>query len=313
MFKLCGCEMESELNQCPYCGSYDTISDVTTGDIVCVNCGSVLDHHVIDQGAEWRAFNADEREKKSRVGAPSTLTIHDKGLSTIIDWKDKDAHGKKLSPKKCAEAFRLRKWQLRMRVHSSIDRNLAYAMNELDRLCSQLGISKSIKETSALIYRRAIDQNLIRGRSIESMIAASIYTACRIRKIPITIEELSANTRINKKDLGRCYRLILWKLEIKIPTTSPKDFISRFTSELSLSPGTQGRAIEILERAKKLGLIGGKDPSGMAAASIYVAAIQEGEKRTQREIANVANITEVTVRNRYKELIKQLKLKIEIP
>ncbi|MCP4762090.1 MAG: transcription initiation factor IIB [archaeon] len=295
---------------CESCGSPETIHDTTTGDIVCSNCGIVLEQHIIDQGAEWRAFDSKERDKKSRVGAPSTLTIHDKGLSTIIDFRDKDAHGKPLSPKKRAEAFRLRKWQLRMRVHSSIDRNLAYAMNELDRLSSQLNISKSIKETSALIYRRVIEKNLIRGRSIESMIAASIYTACRIRKIPITIEELSKNSRINKKDLGRCYRLILWKLEIKIPTSSPKDFVSRFISELMLSPQTQVRAVEILEKARRRHLIGGKDPSGLAAASIYVAAIQEGEKRTQREVAGVANITEVTVRNRYKELIRELNLKV---
>ncbi len=143
------------------------------------------------------------------------------------------------------------------------------------------------------------------------MIAASIYTACRIRKIPITFEELSLNTRIGKKDLGRCYRLILWKLEIKIPIASPKDFLSKFTSELCLSSRTQIRALDILVKAKKRGLIGGKDPSGMAAASIYVAAIQEGEKRTQREVASIAKITEVTVRNRYKELIKELNLKVE--
>jgi transcription initiation factor TFIIB len=303
--------MDADLDQCEVCGSGNTVFDSSTGDIICSSCGMVLESHFIDQRAEWRAFSVDEREKKSRVGAPSTLTIHDKGLSTIIDWRDKDAHGKKLSPKKRAEAFRLRKWQLRMRVHSSIDRNLAYAMNELDRLSSQLGISKSIKETSALIYRRAIEKNLIRGRSIESMIAASIYTACRIRKIPITFEELSMNTRIGKKDLGRCYRLILWKLEIKIPIASPKDFLSKFTSELCLSSRTQIRALDILVKAKKRGLIGGKDPSGMAAASIYVAAIQEGEKRTQREVASIAKITEVTVRNRYKELIKQLNLKVE--
>jgi transcription initiation factor TFIIB len=304
--------MEDDLRKCPDCGSLEQITDNISGELICISCGSVLDQHIIDQGAEWRAFNGEERDKKSRVGAPSTLTIHDKGLSTIIDWRDKDAQGKRLSPKKKAEAYRLRKWQLRMRVHSSIDRNLAYAMNELDRLSSQLNISKNIKETSALIYRRSIEQNLIRGRSIESMVAASIYTACRIRKIPITIDDLSINTRINKKDLGRCYRLILWKLDIKIPTASPKDFVSKFASDLVLSSNVQRKAVGILEQAQKLGITGGKDPSGLAAASIYVAAIQVNERRTQREVANIAKITEVTVRNRYKELIRELKLDVQI-
>ncbi|MHA1820422.1 MAG: transcription initiation factor IIB [Promethearchaeota archaeon] len=297
---------------CPYCGSYRIVCDNAKGDIICINCGSIIDQHIIDFGAEWRAFDSEEREKKSRVGAPSTLTIHDKGLSTTIDWRDIDAFGNKLTPQKRAEAFRLRKWHLRMRVHSSIDRNLAFAMNELDRLSSQLHISRNIKEASALIYRKAIERNLIRGRSIEGMIAASIYTACRLRKIPITIDELAKNTRINKKDLGRCYRLILWSLKIKIPASSPKDFIIRFISELKLNTRTQNRAYKILERATKLGLANGKDPSGMAAACIYVASMLEGEHRTQREIANIAKITEVTVRNRYKEIIKVLKLQIPL-
>ncbi|MHA1729241.1 MAG: transcription initiation factor IIB [Promethearchaeota archaeon] len=301
---------EDLFNHCTTCGSENTLLDSSTGDIVCRECGLVIESHIIDQGAEWRAFNVEERKKKSRAGAPYTLTIHDKGLSTVIDWRDKDAHGNKLSPKKRAEAFRLRKWHLRMRVHSSIDRNLAYAMNELDRLSSQLNMSKSIKETSALIYRRSIEQNLIRGRSIESMIAASIYTACRIRKIPITIDELATKTRVGKKELGRCYRIILWKLHIKIPTPSPKDYLPRLASELSLSSDVQLKAYNILDQAHKFGLTSGKDPSGMAAAAVYIAAIQCNEKRTQREVANIARITEVTVRNRYKELIKQLDLKV---
>ena len=195
-----------------------------------------------------------------------------------------------------------------MRIHSSIDRNLAFAMSELDRLCSQLSIAKVHKETAALIYRRTIDKKLIRGRSIEAMIGGAIYAACRIAKIPRTLDEFAKNSRIQRRELGRCYRLILRELKIKIPTATPTRFISRFANDLHVSTRSQLGAIRILKEATRRGLTSGKDPCGLAAASIYVAAFKNGERKTQKEIARVANITEVTVRNRYKELIKHLKI-----
>lgn len=297
-----------EFENCPECNDTMLFSDLITGDVICPNCGLILESNTIDQGAEWRAFNLDDMDKKARVGAPLTLTLHDKGLSTIIDWRDRDALGKKLSPRKRAEAYRLRKWQVRMRVHSSLDRNLSYAMSELDRLSAQLSIQKSVKESSAMIYRRIIEKKLIRGRSIEAMIAASIYTACRLSKIPNTLDEFAKYSRINKRDLGRCFRLISLELGLRIPTLSPMHFICRFGNDLHISSECQNIALKILYHAKKVGLTAGKDPTGLAAASLYVAALQTGEKRTQREIAKIANITEVTVRNRYKELVKNLKL-----
>jgi transcription initiation factor TFIIB len=278
---------------------------------------------MIDHGAEWRAFNSDEREKKSRVGAPLTLTMHDKGLSTNIDYRDVDAHGKVLPPNKREQAKMLRKWHSHMRANSSMDRNLTRALYELERICSQLNLSRSIKDCAAFIYRNAIKNNLIRGRSIESMIAACIYTACRYRSIPILYEDIITVSRVNKKDLHRCYRLIYEQLQrdkkrsedgeelslIKIgpiPLNSPKNFLARYTTELGLSPQTQLYAGKILDYAMKLRILGGKDPSGLAAAALYIAAIKNHEKKTQRDVATVASITEVTVRNRYKDLVAAL-------
>jgi transcription initiation factor TFIIB len=278
---------------------------------------------MIDHGAEWRAFSNDEREKKSRVGAPLTLTMHDKGLSTNIDYRDVDAHGKVLPPNKREQAKMLRKWHSHMRANSSIDRNLTRALYELERICSQLNLSRSVKDRAAFIYRNAIKQNLIRGRSIESMIAACIYTACRYRSIPILYEDIIMVSRVNKKDLHRCYRLIydqLQKDKLKIspdsgkhtsaktiiPLNSPKNFLSRYSAELGLSPQTQLLASKILDYAMRLRILGGKDPSGLAAAALYIAAIKNNEKKTQRDVATVASITEVTVRNRYKDLVAAL-------
>ncbi|TFF88450.1 MAG: transcription initiation factor IIB, partial [Promethearchaeota archaeon] len=266
----------------------------------------------IDQGPEWRAFNTEEKDKRARTGAPTSYTIHDKGLSTIIDWHDKDSYGRKISPKRRAQIYRLRKWQIRTRVHSSSARNLVIAMSELDRLASQLGIPRGVKESAAVIYRRAIEQKIIRGRSIEAMIAAAIYAACRLRKVPRTLDEICQYTRIKRKELGRSYRLIIGRLGVRMPVASPIDYLSRFGEELNISSRTQKRAAELLELAKEKALTAGKDPTGLAAAAIYIVAIQEGERRTQREIAKIAHVTEVTVRNRYKELVKKLHLRVDV-
>ncbi|MHA1372173.1 MAG: transcription initiation factor IIB [Promethearchaeota archaeon] len=296
--------------KCPECGSNQIHFDRTRGEKICGNCGLVLEEKNIDTGPEWRSFSSQEEKERARTGSPTTLTVHDKGLSTMIDWRDKDAHGNKLDPQMRAKIYRIRKWQIRTRVHSSIDRNLALAMSELDRLSSQLSIPRGVKEAAAMIYRKAIEKKLVRGRSIEAMIAASIYAACRSRKIPRTLEEITKFSRMSKKEIGRCYRLLLRELGIRIPLASPIDFITRFGAELKVSGIAQRKAIKILEQAKKLGITIGKDPTGLAAAALYISTLKEGERRTQREIAEVAHVTEVTVRNRYKELAEFLQISV---
>lgn len=293
---------------CPECGSESLVEDAARGERVCAECGLVISDHRIDTGAEWRAFSSEESDARSRVGAPMRYTVHDKGLSTIIDWRDRDTSGRKLTPIRRSEIYRLRKWQIRSRVHSSLDRNLAQAMSELERLSSQLGIPKPIRELSALLYRKAIIKKLVRGRSIEAMVAATLYAACRIRQKPRPLDEVADASRVDKKKLGQCYRLLLRKLTVQIPLSNPIDYISRFATELRLSSTVQLRTVEILQRSRDIGLTIGRDPLGLAAAAIYVASIMLDERRTQREIAEVARVTEVTVRNRYKEIVKKLNI-----
>ncbi|MFX0072065.1 MAG: transcription initiation factor IIB [Candidatus Hermodarchaeota archaeon] len=305
--------MSEELsNLCPECGNQNLILDESRAEIICNTCGLVLTQKIIDSGPEWRAFSSEEAKNKVRVGAPTTLTLHDKGLSTIIGWKNKDAFGKSISPKMKAEIYRLRKWHVRTRTNKSIDRNLAYAMNELDRFASQLNLSKDLKESSAHIYRKMANKNLIRGRSIEAMLIASIYAACRLNNIPKTLDDFLEFASVDKKKVARCYRLIIHELKININVSSPINFIPRFCAELNLSGSTQNRAAEILKVAKKYRLTAGKAPTGLAGAALYVAAMQEGERRTQREISLTAGVTEATIRNRYKELVSHLKINHEI-
>ncbi len=299
--------LQNNLNLCPECGNTNLISDSTRGELICNVCGLVLSQNLIDSGPEWRAFSSEEANKKARVGAPTTLTIHDKGLSTMIGWKNKDAFGKSISPKMKAEVYRLRKWHVRTRTNKSIDRNLAYAMNELDRFSSQLNLSKALKESAAHIYRKMAHKNLIRGRSIEAMLIASIYLSCRLNNIPKTLDDFIEFALVDKKKIARCYRLILIELKINIQVSSPINFIPRFCAELKLSGRTQNRAAELLKLAKKYHITDGKAPTGLAGAALYVAAIQEGERRTQKEISLAAGVTEATIRNRYKELVNHMR------
>ena len=299
-------------NLCPECGNTDLISDLSRGEVICNLCGLVLNQRIIDNGPEWRAFSSDEANNKVRVGAPTTLTIHDKGLSTMIGWKNKDAFGKNISPRMKAEVYRLRKWHVRTRTNKSIDRNLAYAMNELDRFTSQLNLSRELKESSAHIYRKMAYKNLIRGRSIEAMLIGSIYSACRLNGIPKTLDDFVEFASVDKKKIARCYRLILSELNINISVSSPTNFIPRFCAELNLSGRTQNRAAELLKLAKKYRITAGKAPTGLAGAALYVAAIQEGERRTQKEISHTAGVTEATIRNRYKELITHLNFEVNM-
>ncbi len=293
---------------CSACSSETVYIDHTRGEVICANCGLVLSDRSIDMGPEWRAFTADEQNARQRVGGPTDWSKFDQGLTTIIGRQNVDAAGRKLSSTRRAQIARLRKWQIRTKVHSSDKRNLAVAMTELHRISSQLSIPYSIRETSAVIYRKALRKRLTRGRTILGMIAASLYLACRVHQVPRPLEEITDQIHITRKELSLCVRLILRYLNLKIPHSSPIDFIHRFGTELGIPGEAKAKAIEILQLAKEERLTIGKDPKGMAAAAIYVASILTGARRTQLEIARTARVTEVTVRNRYKEMVDKLQI-----
>ncbi|MCD6458708.1 MAG: transcription initiation factor IIB [Thermoprotei archaeon] len=304
-------EFEEEIRRCPICGSIRLVYDPTRGEIICADCGYVIQEREIDRGPEWRAFTAEEREKRSRVGAPISRLTPD-SLATDIDWRSRDAAGREIGLKKKIEMLRLRKWHIRARVQSSIERNLSQASIELERLGSQLGLPQYAMDRALEIYKKALETGLVRGRSIESVMAAAVYAACREKKIPRTLDEIARYTRAGRKDVARCYRLLVRETQVKVPLPNPIDFAPRIGEILKLSTQTIKKAIEILNKAQKMGLTAGKDPAGLAAAAIYIAALLSGEVRTQKEVARAAQVTEVTVRNRYKELAKKLKIKLPI-
>ena len=299
-----------EIIKCPKCGNTHLTKDYSRAELVCEKCGLVIDADLIDHGPEWRAFDGEQREKKARTGSPMTYTLHDKGLSTTIGWQNRDAYGHSIPPRNRAQLYRLRKWHTRTRISDGTERNLALALSSLDRMSSMLTLPRNIRETAAMIYRKAARQKLTRGRTIEGITAAVLYAACRQCNVPRTLEEISRVSQIKKKEVGRNYRNISRKLNLKLLPTVPQDYISRFCNQLNLSSDVQIKAVEILKKALNKELTSGRGPTGMAAASIYIASVLCGERRTQREIADVAGVTEVTIRNRYKELAYKLDIEI---
>ncbi len=297
-------------DKCPECDSSNLVHDYDSGETVCGACGLVLREQMMDKGPEWRAFTQEEKASRSRVGIPTSYSVHDKGLSTAIGRVDRDAFGRKLPLSTRLQMWRLRKWQIRSRVHSSVDRNLAQAMAELDRLSDKVYAPASVKEKAAVVYRKALDKGLVRGRSIAAIAAASLYAACRTTGTPRTLREISEASLVDKKDVARCYRLLLRELDVKMPIADPLTYVSKIAERTGISGQTQGVAIKILRDAKRQRAAAGKDPMGLASAALYIACLMGGEKKTQKDIAEAAGVTEVTVRNRYKTLKRQLGLEL---
>jgi len=298
--------------KCPECGGGRFIRDYETGEIVCIDCGYVVEEKIEDRGPEWRAFDNEQKEKRVRVGAPLTFTIHDKGLSTMIDWRNRDTHGKNLSPGTRAQIYRLRKWQRRSRVSDSTERNLAFALSELSKTSSALNLPKNILETASIIYRKAVKKHLIRGRSIQGVTSAAIYMACRQCGVARTLDEVAEATLVSKKEIGRSYRFMVKELNAFVPPSAPSYYISRFSNQLGLVGNIEAIARRILNVARSMRLTSGRGPLGIAAAATYVASTIVNDRRTQRELAEQANVTEVTIRNRYKELIESLEIIIRL-
>jgi len=302
----------AKIQQCPECGSDRLMRDYDAAEIVCMNCGFVIAAKLADRGPEWRAFDDEQRAKRARAGAPLTYTIHDKGLSTMIDWHDRDIYGKRLSPGQKAQIYRLRKWQRRIRVSDATERNLAFALSEITKIANGLNLPKNILETASVIYRKAVKEHLIRGRSIQGVTSAAIYVACRQCGLARTLEEIAQASSINKKEVGRSYRFLVKELNYFIPPLKPSQYITKFSNQLTMQGKVEEIAQKILLTARDLKLTSGRGPTGIAAAASYIASVLTGERKTQREIAEIAQVTEVTIRNRYKELVERLMFEITL-
>src|SRR5438105_4389504 len=221
--------LQSVEHACPECRA-TLVQD--GGEVVCSMCGCVVDQ-TLDSGPESRAYDPEQSRTRSRVGAPMSLQIHDKGLSTIVGGS------KSRMSEDLLQAYSLRKWQQRIRVSDATERNLAVALSELAKLCAALRLPKNILETASVIYRRAVKKRLIRGRSIHNVTAAAIYMSCRQCGVPRTLDEIASVSTLNKKDSGRSYRFMLRELGMFVRPSSNRSYAARFShgpgSELAVS------------------------------------------------------------------------------
>jgi transcription initiation factor TFIIB len=293
---------------CSMCNKSQTITDLESGEIICSNCGLVISDKIQEMRPEWRAFNTEEVNDRSRTGVPTSLARHDMGLATIIGRTDKDASGRKIDAAMRSTMERLRVWDLRTQAHSSTERNLKKAFEQLDILKSKVGLSDAIIEKSAYIYRKAQERGFIRGRSIPAVLAAVVYIACREMGVSRTLNDVAIASNIRRTELSRTYRILVLELDLKVPMIDFVKCIVRVANKADISEKTKYHAMNIMKDVTQNGLSAGKDPMGLAASILYLSCLNTGEHRTQLDISNAAGVTEVTVRNRFKDLKRRLDL-----
>lgn len=299
-------QSEPVTDKCPLCEGEKPVLDYYTGEVICTICGCVLNDLVVNRDKNGLTYTEVPESTESH-GSAISPSIYDKGLSTVI-MGNKDAYGTRLSKETLTDMRRLQKHDNRSKINDSISRNLSIAMTELDRLTSALGLPHNVKENAATIYRKTLKEDLIRGRSIDSFVAASVYTACRMQNIPRPLKTVAEESKREYQEVSMTYRLILKELNLKPPIDDPLKYVPKLAAKIGVSRQTELRAIEVLQLAREQQALTGKDPRGLSAAAIYLASQESGEHIVQRTIAKAAETTEVTLRNRYRGLKKALKL-----
>jgi transcription initiation factor TFIIB len=279
------------------------ITDPYSGEVLCSNCGMVISEKAQDNAnPESRAFTVEEKNVKARTGAPTSLARHDRGLATIISRADRDASGQKIDPSVRATMERLRTWDFRTQISSSTDRNLRQAFEGLDVLKHKLGLPDSIVEKTAYIYRKAQERGMVRGRTISSVLAAAIYIACREMGTPRTLKDIASISNIKRKDIARNCRLLILQLDLKVSIADPMKCITKIANNANLTEKTKRQAMNMMKEVIKREIPAGKNPMSLAATVLYLSSIKTDENVSQIDIAKAAGITEVTLRNRIKEL-----------
>jgi transcription initiation factor TFIIB len=291
---------------CSVCGYNQTITDTESGEIICSKCGQVISDKIEEILPEWRNFaSSDGSNDKSRIGMSTSLARHDMGLSTIIGRTDRDASGQKIDAVMRSTMDRLRTWDFRTQTHSPTDRSLRQAFFQLDVLKDKLGLSDPVVEKTAYIYRKAQERGLVRGRTISAILTAAVYIACRELGTPRTLKDIAADSNIKLHEVAKSYRLLYFELDLKTPIVDPLKCIAKVANKANLSEKTKRQAAEIMNNVTKREISAGKDPMGLAASVLYLSSFNTGENITQNSIAYAAGVTEVTLRNRVKDLKKQ--------
>ena len=292
---------------CSVCNkNNETVTDPDSGELICGNCGTVLLENIVETGPEWWLLG--EGKDRSRTGMPTSLSRHDMGLATIIGKTNRDASGRGLDASVKSTMERLRTWDLRIQTYSPSDRNLRQAFSILERVKDKLGLSEPVIEKTAYIYRKAQERGLVRGRTITSVLSAAIYIACREMGIARTLNDIASLTNLRRKELARTFRLLILELDLMVPVVDPMKCIAKVANKTKLSERTKRQAMDIMTSVTKRGISAGKDPMGLAGTVLYMSSKNSGETITQMDIANAAGVTEVTIRNRFRDLKSKIDL-----
>ena len=282
---------------CSACRSEVVVTDHECGEVICSRCGVVIARLEGSSIQEWRAFSVDDFYNRCRVGGATSLARYNKGLLTTI--------GNSRDSKESGINFdRIRIWDFR--IQTANDRSLKQALPALEHLKESLGLPDTIVEKSAYFYRKAARINLIKGRTVSSVLAASVYLACRELETPRTLNEVSSASNVPRKKISRDYRLLVHTFDPKIPAVDHIRCITRIANKVGLSEKTKRMAVKIMRQVVAMQISAGKGPMGIAATVLYIACLQGGEVKTQKELSIAAGVTEVTIRNRYSDLKKYL-------
>ena len=275
------------------------VTDPASGEVICSSCGMVISDKAEQSGAEWRNFADGSHATGNNSSRFRSLARHDMGLYTVIGNTDKDAKGQKLDALIRSTMGRLRTWDYRTQAYTSTDRNLSQAFNQLERLKDKLGLSDAAVEKTAYIYRKAQERGLVRGREIHSVLAATVYIACREMESPRILRDIVETSNLKRKDITRNYRRLVVELDLKIPIVEPMKCITRIANKVDVSEKTKRKAIDIMsDITKRGGISAGKNPMGLAATVLYLSCSLTGEENIAQTIfAKTAGVTEVTIRN----------------
>lgn len=292
---------------CSSCSKGRLISDPESGEIICGYCGLVLSDKALEIRPEWRDFGAETIDR-IRVGAPTSLAKHDMGLATVIGRANRDASGANIDTAMRHTIDRLRTWDRRIMVRPSAEKSFLQAFYELYKLKDKLGLSDAVVEKTAYIYRKAQEKGLVRGRLISSVLGACTYLSCRELGLPMTLKDIASAGDLDERILSRNYRIIVKELDIKVPLADAIRCIVKIANKVELDERTKRDAIQIMKDLTKTEMHEGKDPMGIAATIVYLSCLQSNVKITQRTVAEVAGVTDMTIRNRLKDLTDMLHL-----
>jgi transcription initiation factor TFIIB len=283
-----------------------TITDFETGEMICQNCGVVLQDKISYDGRDDNTFT--HSTDHSQVGNRSNLRLHDMGLATVIDKFNNDSKGRPLKYKMRQEMRRTRLWDTRSQAKNSAERNLRMALSEMEKLKQKLSLSDAITERSAYLYRKAARAQLIRGRSIKGVIGACVYVACREMDTPRTIIDISKNLQEPRRSIAKNYRMLFQNLRLTVSIPDPIKCIVKIANNLEIPENTKREAIHIFDTLKERKLTAGKKPDAIAATVIYIVSVKTGVNLSQQKISKVSGISTVTIRNRCQDYIKYVEL-----